>query len=84
MLGFERAGIGDTAKEDIGAADPMALFDEALNQCLRFARALSPYDMIAGPNNPREIKIVRIELLRHVRMHHYQRRSRQTRINRCR
>src|ERR1700730_11851534 len=46
----------------------MTLFDQALNQRLRFARALSPYDMVTGANYSGEIKVVRIKLLRHCLM----------------
>src|ERR1700722_3571198 len=46
----------------------MALLDQALDQRLRLARALSPNDMVAGANYSGEIQIVRIKVLRHGRM----------------
>ncbi len=68
VLGFERRRVADAAQEDIRGADAMALFDEAFNQRLRFAGALSPYDVIAGADDSGEIEILRIEFLRHRRM----------------
>jgi hypothetical protein len=67
MLGLECRGIGDAAKKNTGVADAMALIHQALDQGLRLARALSPYDVITGPDNTGEIEIVCIKLLRHGR-----------------
>jgi len=57
MLGLERTGVGDTAEKNTGVADPMALFDQALDQGLRFTGALPPYDMVTRLDYPGEIEI---------------------------
>ncbi len=57
MLGPKRPAIADTAEEDRNRADSMALFDQALNQRLRFARGLTPYNVVTRPNYPGEIEI---------------------------
>ena len=46
----------------------MTLFDQALDQRLWFTRALSPYDMVAGPDYSGEIELVWIKFVRHRRV----------------
>src|SRR6185437_8005845 len=56
MFWLERVGIGKATEKDVSRADAMALFDQPLDESLRFAGTLSPYDVVAGPYNTGEIE----------------------------
>src|SRR5262249_48332521 len=55
----------NTAEKNAGVTDAVALFEEFFDQRGRFAGALPPDDMIAGPDYRGEIKLVECDLLRH-------------------